>query len=101
MGLRVDLSLRPKKDLRQISAFIARHNPTRSRTFRRELGLKAYSLGEHPQMGRVVPELSDASVREIIHGAYRIIYKITDDPERISILRFWHGARGHPQIVED
>ena len=46
-------------------------------------------------------ELDDEAVRETVHGAYRIIYRVTTDRDRGFILRFWHGARGTPQIVED
>ena len=52
-------------------------------------------------MGRVLPGGNNETLREIVHGPYRIIYKVTSSPKRISILRFWHGARGNPQIVED
>ena len=101
MGAPVELSLQARRDLREIRAFIARNNPDRARTFSRELPLKARSLGNHPQMGRVVPDLEEETVREIVHGAYRIVYEVLGDSEGIFILRFWHAARGNPQIVED
>jgi toxin ParE1/3/4 len=50
-------------------------------------------------MGRVVPELDDPSVREIVHGSYRIIYEVNSAPDVLYILRFWHGARGEPSIA--
>ena len=49
-------------------------------------------------MGRTVPELGDPSVREIIHGSYRIVYELLHDPNAVYVLRFWHGARGAPEI---
>lgn len=101
MGARVTFAQRAREDLREISSYIARNNPRRAKTFGRELILKAQSLGEHPRMGCVVLELDDEAVRETVHGAYRIIYRVTADRDRIFILRFWHGARGNPQIVED
>ena len=82
-------------------AFIARDNPARAETFGEALLLKAENLGNHPRMGRVVSEQSDRTLREIVHGAYRIIYRLTANPDRVFILRFWHAARGTPQIVED
>ena len=62
---------------------------------------KALSLGPFPEIGRVVPEIDDQSVREIIHGSYRIIYEIIPSPTTttIYILRFWHAARGTPEIT--
>jgi len=37
-------------------------------------------------------------VREIIHGSYRIIYEMLHDPDAVFVLRFWHAARGIPEI---
>ena len=33
-------------------------------------------LKTYPKSGRIVPEFCDTTIREIIHGSYRIIYKI-------------------------
>jgi hypothetical protein len=51
-----------------------------------------------PEKGRVVPEASDPSVRENICGSYRIIYEVFRDPTVVYVLRFWHAARGTPEI---
>jgi plasmid stabilization system protein ParE len=59
----------------------------------------ALSIGPLPERGRVVPELNEPSVREIIHGAYRIIYEVFFDPKVVYVLRFWHAARGAPRIT--
>jgi plasmid stabilization system protein ParE len=56
------------------------------------------SLAQFPQRGRVVPEFSDESIREIIVGAYRIVYRIDYDRRLIEIVRFWHAGRGIPEI---
>ena len=101
MGAPVDLVLQAQDDLREIVAFIARNNQARAESFGDMLYEKAMSLGNHPMMGRVVPELHDDAIREIIHGAYRIICEVFANPEMITALRFWHAARGAPQVVED
>jgi plasmid stabilization system protein ParE len=59
----------------------------------------AESAGDFPRIGRVVPELEDENVREIILPPYRIIYEIFPDQQRPVILRIWHGARGSPEIT--
>jgi toxin ParE1/3/4 len=51
-------------------------------------------------MGRVVPELDDPDVREITYGSYRIVYELLREPNAVYVLRFWHGARGTPEIEE-
>ena len=59
---------------------------------------RALSIGAFPEMGRRVPEFRLPNVRELIKSPYRIVYVIFDSPERIYILRFWHAARGTPEI---
>jgi len=96
MGLPVTLTPQALEDLQQIVSFVARDNPERAHSFGNELIDKALSLANLPQRGRVMPELNDENVREIIFGSYRIIYEVL--PERIYVLRFWHGARGEPAV---
>lgn len=40
-------------------------------------------LNTLPRSGRVVPECGKATIRELIHGNYRIVYRIDDDALRI------------------
>jgi toxin ParE1/3/4 len=49
-------------------------------------------LIEHPEAGRIVPEFEDESIRELIEGSYRIIYKIKSFDE-LGVLRVHHSAR--------
>ncbi len=42
-------------------------------------------LADHPDMGRVVPEFSLASLREPIHSPFRIVYR--RDPGLVRIVR--------------
>jgi toxin ParE1/3/4 len=48
-------------------------------------------LKRHPLSGQVVPELHDPELREIVFGAFRIVYRIQE--ERIDVLTVYHGAR--------
>ena len=98
MGFKVILTPQSLDDLRAIVAFIARDNPGRARIFGNELIDRALSVAKFPEIGRVVPEIGEPSIREIIHGSYRIIYEIFPGTEMIYVLRFWHGARGEPEI---
>lgn len=45
-----------------------------------------------PSIGRIVPEIKKANIRELILGNYRIIYKIIST-KRIDILTIHHSAR--------
>ncbi|HEV2693777.1 MAG TPA: type II toxin-antitoxin system RelE/ParE family toxin [Verrucomicrobiae bacterium] len=98
MGFKVILTPQSLEDLKAIVTFIAKDNPVRARSFGNELIDRALSITTFPELGRVVPEVREPGIREVIHGAYRIIYEIFSDMETIYVLRFWHGARGEPEI---
>src|SRR5690554_5293065 len=51
----------------------------------------ARALGEFPELGRVVPELGEANIRECFVYSYRLIYRV--EAERILILAVIHGRR--------
>ena len=48
-------------------------------------------LETFPMYGRMVPEVNDAAIREVILMSYRIVYKL--DGEVVEILTVYHGAR--------
>jgi len=98
MGFKVILTPQSMCDLEEIVTFIAKNNPERASTFGNELIDRALSIATFPEIGRVVPEICEPAVREIMHGSYRIIYETLRDAEAIYVLRFWHGARGEPII---
>jgi toxin ParE1/3/4 len=45
-----------------------------------------------PRCGRIVPELKDYGLREVIYANYRIVYRIKNNND-IEILAVIHGAR--------
>jgi toxin ParE1/3/4 len=98
MGFPVILTPQAQEDLGKIVRYIARDNAARARSFGNELIDRALSVGAFPELGRVVPELDDPAVREVVHGSYRIIYEVFRVPAVIYVLRFWHAARGTPQL---
>ncbi len=76
MGFKVVLTPQSLDDLEEIVTFIAKDNPERARTFGNELIDRALSVGAFPELGRMVAEIGEPAVREIIHGSYRIIYEL-------------------------
>ena len=46
---------------------------------------------DSPRSGRVMPELGDGAIREVIHGNYRIVYRLRHD--LVEIATVFHGAR--------
>jgi toxin ParE1/3/4 len=51
----------------------------------------AESLAELSERGRFVPELNDSRHRELLVGAYRLVYRVED--QHVSIVALVHGAR--------
>ena len=98
MGFPVILTEESLNDLAQVVAFIARDNAERAEAFGYELIDCALRLGDFPEQGRQVPEFGNPVVREMVYGSYRIIYRIVRDPTAVFVIRFWHWARGTPEI---
>ena len=49
-------------------------------------------LETHPLAGKMVPELQNEAIRQLIIGSYRIIYQVDDDL-RIEILTVHRSSR--------
>lgn len=45
-------------------------------------------LNEFPEIGRIVPEISEVNIREVIVYSYRLIYEISSD--KIEVLALIH-----------
>ncbi len=86
------------EDLENIVRFIARDNPPVAVHFGAKLIESVRNLAMFPRLGRVIPEQSDENVREIVFKSYRVFYRVNDDAQVVEIARFWHAARGEPQI---
>ena len=81
-----------KRDLRQIYDYIAINSPYYAQKETVSIVTKADMIGTFPQMGRMVPELMDTSIREIILNPYRVIYRISTD-DSVEILSIIHVKR--------
>lgn len=44
-------------------------------------------LSDFPRIGRMVPELRQPNIRQVLHSNHRLIYRIEDDHIRIITLR--------------
>lgn len=78
-------------DLEAITQFIAADSPNYARLFVMNVLRVVERLEQYPRSGRVVPEIGNPAVREIIFGNYRIVFLLKADA--IEILTIYHGAR--------
>lgn len=77
-------------DLYQISAYIAMDSMFYADKTVEQVQLKAQMLKSFPYMGRIVPEINQYSIRELIYKSYRIIYQ---NYHKIYIIRIIHSSR--------
>jgi plasmid stabilization system protein ParE len=78
-------------DLDAVAEFIARDSPYYAAAFVRDVRDSARTLAQMAARGRIVPEIGDANIRELIIQNYRMIYQV--EKTRVAILAFVHGAR--------
>ena len=67
---------RADADLAAIEAYFAevRHSPAYAASLTRKIFQAADRLETFPQSGRVVPEIGDETLREVVFHNYRIVY---------------------------
>ena len=98
-NFKVIFAPRAGRDLESIVYYIAKNAGSEiAERFGIQLVEKALSLRVFPERGRVVPEVGEP-FREIIFRSYRIVYRLSGD--LVEVVRFWHAARGVPQIDSD
>ena len=54
---------------------------------------KVRVLERFPRMGRMVPEIGDEAMRELIYRQYRIVYVVDGDDEEVEVLTIFHSSR--------
>jgi toxin ParE1/3/4 len=91
--MEVIFSSAAKKDLIEIVKYISKDKPKAAQNWAAEIKMSVLKLGDFPHFDRIVPEYSDAGIREIIKGRYRIVYKIDAEKETIVILTVHHSKK--------
>ena len=91
--MKILFTSRAKSDISEIVDFISQDNPQAARKWAESIFDSIMSLEEFPFIGRIVPEYSEESIREIIQGQYRIVYKVNQSEEEIYIVAIHHSKR--------
>lgn len=100
MGFTVVLSRIAIRDLAEIVDYIGRDDPPAAKRVGHSLVAQLRRLEDFPRIGRVVPEFQIETLREIIHKPYRVVYQVNDSTASIEVARFWHSARGTPELSD-
>ena len=77
--------------IREEAEYIARDRPSAALRWADGVFDAVQPLAVFPDQGRIVPEFGQPHFRELIHGGYRILYRI--DRDEILILTVRHGRR--------
>jgi plasmid stabilization system protein ParE len=76
----------------EIEDFISNDSPKRAAEFVDEIIDHAEAtLPDTPSIGRMVPEINNANIRELIFKKYRIVYRVNKN--NIEILTVFEGHR--------
>lgn len=78
-------------DVQAITRFIAQDSPHAAQLVAQRLVAAVDRVALFPHSGRIVPEVADPLIREVIQGSYRIVYRLIH--EEIHVLTVHHAAR--------
>ncbi len=79
------------EDIEAIASYIERDSLWYARAVVAKIVETAEAIPDHPELGRIVPEIDGRSIRERFVYSYRIIYRI--EQERILVATVVHGSR--------
>lgn len=72
-----------EKDLNEIIDYIAQDSLEYALVFYDQVKEKVENLINFPKIGRIVPELDETNIRELLLRNYRIIYRILENKIQI------------------
>ena len=78
-------------DLKSIHDYISKDSMIYANRVIEKIIQRIDQLESFPKSGRVVPELNNNSIRELIQNNYRIIYKVTT--QEIFIVSIHHASK--------
>ena len=91
--MKIQFTTRSKSDIAEIVEYISQENPQAAGNLANSLFESINQLIDFPEIGRVVPEYSEETIREIIFDQYRIVYKISKSSQEIYIITVHHSRR--------
>jgi toxin ParE1/3/4 len=99
MAQKIVWSYEASEDLIALTEYIAKDSIAYAASFAQEILDESRILNQFSKIGRIVPELNKANIRELLIKNYRIIYSI--EKTRIVILGIVHGRRDLKSFLEN
>jgi toxin ParE1/3/4 len=91
MAIQLEWSNEALEDIESIATYIEKDSPVYAKSVVSQFFEKAEIIKDFIELGRIVPELGDSTIREIFVYSYRLIYKI--DSNTILFVAVIHGKR--------
>jgi toxin ParE1/3/4 len=91
MASRVVWSEHALRDIDAIAEYIARDSEAYAQSIVQKLLASGRALQQFPFSGRVVPEASDTTIREVFVFSFRVIYRVRADA--VTVIAVIHGRR--------
>ena len=91
MARKVIWSYEATDDLDALAEYIARDSSFYAAAFTQQILDASRFLNEFSERGRIVPELGNPNIRELLIKDYRLIYSM--EQSRVVIVALVHGAR--------
>lgn len=79
------------EDIESIASYIERDSLWYAKAVASKIVETAEGIPEFPELGRIVPEIGNAAIRERFVYSYRIIYRL--EAERVVVAAVIHGSR--------
>ena len=80
------------EDIENIAKYIANDSPKYAAIQVEEFFDAALILEDFPHSGRIVPEIGNKNIRELIVGFYRLIYRIRNS-NLVEVITVYHSYR--------
>ena len=97
--MRLEFSPSARADILEIVSVIGLDHPRAAIRWRRELHTRLEVLRTWPHAGRIVPELENPAIREIILRNYRAIYRLA--PDRVEVFMVVHARRELSSMIRE
>ena len=95
-ALPIDVSDLAQAQIRVADEWWRENRPKASNAIAEELDRASVLISLQPQIGARATNLSLPGVRRL-HLArirYYLYYRVTNEPDRVEVLAFWHASRG-------
>jgi plasmid stabilization system protein ParE len=90
---KVSWSIHARNDLDKITDYYAIEFPRYAETLSQDILSKTKALETYPRIGRIIPEIGEVCLRELIYRNYRIMYLLDEETNDVEILSIFHSSK--------